>query len=31
MNNEQTTATALQENFKSMSEMHLKMRGSDNP
>ena len=31
MNNEQTTAIALQENFKSMSDSHLKMRGSDNP
>ena len=31
MNNEQTTAIALQENFKSMSDLHLKMRGSDNP
>jgi len=31
MSNEQTTAIALQANFKTMSEMHLAMRGSDNP
>jgi hypothetical protein len=31
MNTEQSTALALQDNFKQMSEMHLKMRGSDNP
>ena len=31
MNNEQTTALALQEDFKRMSDLHLQMRGSDNP
>jgi hypothetical protein len=31
MNNEQTTAIALQEDFKAISDTHLKMRGSDNP
>jgi len=31
MNNEQTTALALQEDFKAISDTHLKMRGSDNP
>lgn len=31
MNEQTNTAIALQENFKSMSEMHLAMRGSDNP
>lgn len=31
MNEQTNTAIALQENFKSMSEMHLVMRGSDNP
>lgn len=31
MSNEKSTAIALQENFKTMSETHLKMRGSDNP
>ena len=31
MNDQATTAIALQENFKSMSEMHLVMRGSNNP
>jgi len=31
MNEQTNTAIALQDNFKQMSEMHLKMRGSDNP
>ncbi len=31
MNEQTNTAIALQENFKSMSEMHLTMRGSNNP
>ena len=31
MSTEQSTAIALQDNFKQMSEAHLKMRGSDNP
>lgn len=31
MNKETTTAIALQENFITMSDLHLKMRGSDNP
>ena len=31
MNEQTNTAIALQENFKSMSEMHLTMRGANNP
>lgn len=31
MSTEQSTAIAIQDNFKQMSEEHLKMRGSDNP